>query len=168
MEVEPLIDAWQAAWSGRDKGAFREVCIGEFHFEDPLDRRPLQGVEVLEARAQRIWKAFPDLRVETAGPRLADGDHVAAPIRVVGTQRSPISGIPATGKTVSLHAICFCEIRHGLLGRVRVFYDLHDAQVQLGAAPEPGTTADRAMRLVMGFGLRAPKLPGLFQLGGDR
>ncbi len=168
MEVEPLIDAWEAAWSGRDAGAFRQVCIGDLHFEDPLSKRPLQGVDKLEARAKRLWKAFPDMRVESSGPRLSQDDHVAAPIRIVGTHRSPIAGIPATGRTVSLQAVCFCEVRHGLLGRVRVFYDLHDAQVQLGAAPEVGSAAERAMRVVMGFGLRAPKLPGLFQSGSDR
>jgi len=168
MEVDPLIDAWVAAWSGRDVAAFRQVCIGDLHYEDPLSKRPLQGVDKLEARATRLWKAFPDLRVESAGPRLAQDGHLAAPIRIVGTHRSPIAGIPATGRTLSLHAICYCEVRHGLFGRVRVFYDLHDAQVQLGAAPEAGSAAERAMRVVMGFGLRAPKLPGLFQPGSDR
>ena len=168
MEVDPLIDAWEAAWSGREVSAFRQVCVGDLHFEDPLSKRPLQGVDKLEARANRLWKAFPDLRVEGSGPRLAQDDHVAAPIRIVGTHRSPISGIPATGRTLSLQAVCFCEVRHGLLGRVRVFYDLHDAQVQMGAAPEAGSAAERAMRVVMGFGLRAPKLPGLFQPGSNR
>jgi hypothetical protein len=32
----------------------------------------------------------------------------------------------------------------------------------LGVAPEPGSPTDRAVRIVMGFGLRAPKVPGLF------
>lgn len=163
MEVDPLIDAWEAAWSGRDASAFRSVCVGDLHFEDPLGDKPLLGVEMLEARARRLWKGFPDLRVESAGPRLTDGTHIAAPIRAVGAHRASIAGMPPTGRTLSLHAVCFCEARHGLLARVRIFYDLHDAQVQLGAAPEPGSVSDRAMRMVMGFGLRAPKLPGLFQ-----
>lgn len=163
VETEPLIDAWEAAWSGRDAAAFRAVCTGDLHYEDPLDPKPLLGVQLLEDRAVRLWQAFPDLRIESAGPRLAEGDHIAAPIRAVGTHRGSIAGIPATGRTVSLHAVCFCEVRHGLLARVRTFYDLHDAQVQLGAAPEPGSTGERAMRAILGFGLRAPKLPGLFQ-----
>jgi steroid delta-isomerase-like uncharacterized protein len=162
MEADPLIDAWEAAWSGRDTAAFRRVCLGELHYEDPLTATPLLGLEKVEQRAQRLWRAFPDLRVESAGPRLSDEGHIAAPIRIVGTHRGAIAGIPATGRTVSLHAVCFCEVRHGLLARVRAFYDLSDAQVQLGAAPEPGSTGERAMRMILGFGLRAPKVPGLF------
>lgn len=167
MEAEHLIDRWEAAWTGRDPHEFRSVCVGDFHFEDPLEAKPLLGLDRLERRAATLWRAFPDLRVETAGPRLADGDHLAAPIRAVGTHRGRIAGFPPSGRTVSLHAVCFCETRHGLLARVRLFYDLHDAQVQLGIVPEAGSPGDRALRMIMGFGARAPKLPGLFP-GGRR
>lgn len=163
MDADRLIDAWEAAWSGRDPAAFRAVCLGEFHYEDPLAPQPLLGVATLEDRAKRLWRAFPDLRVEAAGPRLTDGDHIAAPVRLVATHRGEIAGIPASGRTVSLHAVCFCEVRHGLLSKVRAFWDLHDAQVQVGAAPEPGSAGERAMRMVLGFGLRAPRIPGFPQ-----
>ena len=162
MDADQLIDSWEAAWTGRDLAAFRAVCLGEIHYEDPLAEKPLLGVEQLEARVRQIWRAFPDVRVETAGPRLTDGEHIAAPIRIVGTHRAEIGGIPASGRTISLHAVCFCEVRHGLLSRVRSFYDLHDAQVQVGATPEPGSTGERAMRILLGFGIRAPRIPGLF------
>jgi len=167
MEAGQLIDLWEQAWTGRDPSAFRSACTGDFHYEDPITRRPLLGLELLERRAASLWRAFPDLRVESSGPRLTDGSHVAAPIRAVGTQRGAIGGLPASGRTVSIHAVCFCEMRHGLLARVRTFYDLHDAQVQLGTAPEPGSAGDRALRMIMGFGVRAPRLPGLFP-GGRR
>lgn len=167
MEAEQLIDRWEQAWSGRASEDFRSVCVGDFHYEDPIAGRPLLGLEQLEERAKSLWRAFPDLRVESAGPRLTDGTHVAAPIRAVGTQRGRLAGLPASGRTISIHAVCFCETRHGLLARVRTFYDLHDAQVQLGVAPEPGSPGERALRMIMGFGVRAPRLPGLFP-GGRR
>lgn len=162
MDPDLLIDGWQAAWTGRETAAFREVCLGDFHYEDPLCATPIHGLERIERRANSLWSAFPDLRVEQAGPRLDDGEHIAAPVRVIGTHRAEIGGIPASGRTFSLHAVCFCEVRHGLLARVRSFWDLHDAQVQIGAAPEPGSAGERAMRLVLGFGIRAPRVPGLF------
>lgn len=167
MDADQLIERWEQAWSGREAAGFREFCVGDFHYEDPVSDRPLLGLELLERRAASLWRAFPDLRVESAGPTLSDGDHVAAPIRAVGTHRGRFAGLPASGRTMSLHAVCFCEIRHGLLARVRTFYDLHDAQVQLGIVPEPGSPGDRALRMIMGFGVRAPRLPGLFP-GGRR
>ena len=162
MESDALIDLWEQGWTGRDFGAFPQFCVGEFHYEDPLDPKPLLGLDRFERRVRSLWRAFPDLRVESVGPRLAEGDHIAVPLRAVGTHRGRIAGIPASGRTLSLHLVCFCEVRHGLLHRVRAFYDLHDAQVQLGVAPEPGSPADRAVRIVMGFGLRAPRVPGRF------
>lgn len=160
VDAETLMDSWEAAWTGRDLQAFRAVCLGELHYEDPLNPQPLLGVESLERRAKRLWRAFPDLRVERAGPRLADEDHIASPIRVVGTHRGEIAGIPASGKTLALHAVCFCEVRHGLLARVRAFWDLHDAQVQIGSVPQPGSAGERAVRMLMGLGVRAPRIPG--------
>lgn len=167
MDADALIDQWEAAWTGRDVGAFRQVCVGDFHYEDPLAPAPLLGLELIETRARSIWRGFPDLRVEAAGPRLASDTHIAAPIRAVGTHRGRIAGLPPSAKTLSIHAVCFCEVRHGLLGRVRTFFDLHDAQVQLGVAPEPGSSGERALRMIMGFGVRAPRVPGLFP-GGRR
>lgn len=162
MEADALIDLWEQSWSERDLAAFRRICVGDLHYEDPLAAKPLLDLNAFEGRVRTVWRAFPDLRLESAGPRLTDGQHISAPFRAVGTHRGRIGGIPPSGKTMSLHLVCFCEVRHGLLARVRSFYDLHDVQVQLGVAPEPGSPAERAMRMVMGFGLRTPRVPGLF------
>jgi len=162
VDAETLIDQWEAAWSGRDLAAFRKVCVGDLHYEDPLTPKPLLELESFERQVRSIWRGFPDIRLEAAGPRLTDGQHLSAPFRAVGTHRGRIGGIPPSGNTLSLHLVCFCELRHGLLARVRAFYDLNDAQIQLGVAPEPGSPAERAMRLVMGFGVKVPRVPGLF------
>jgi len=38
--------------------------------------------------------------------------------------------------------------------RARAFFDLHDAGVQLGVFPKPGTAGQRALLMLRGFGLR--------------
>ena len=40
------------------------------------------------------------------------------------------------------------------LWRVRAFYDLYDAGVQLGLLPRRGTLGERALLMLRGFGLR--------------
>ena len=35
-DVDELMDAWEAAWSGRDQSAFEELLAPDFHYEDPL------------------------------------------------------------------------------------------------------------------------------------
>jgi hypothetical protein len=41
------------------------------------------------------------------------------------------------------------------LWRVRAFFDLYDAAIQLGVLPRPGSVGQRALMLLRGFGLRA-------------
>jgi hypothetical protein len=50
--------------------------------------------------------------------------------------------------------ICELDPRGELLWRVRAFYDLYDAGIQLGVFPRRGGLAERAMFLARGFGLR--------------
>ena len=36
MTHDELLDGWQAAWSGKDPGAFAPLCAPDVHYEDPL------------------------------------------------------------------------------------------------------------------------------------
>ena len=149
------MDGWEAAWSGKDEAAFEEVCDRRVHYEDPLTSEPLEGLDLLQNHAARLWAAFPDARVERTGDRLTDGHFVAAPCKVLGTHRAPLNGLPATNRFVVMHAIFYCEIRHEQLLRVRGFFDLYDVATQLGILPARGTLGEKALLMLRGFGLRA-------------
>jgi steroid delta-isomerase-like uncharacterized protein len=155
--VDLLLDRWEAAWSGRDAAAFAPLCDVEVQYEDPLTREPLIGHDELAAHAERLWEGFPDVRVERAGERLADaaGRFVAAPCKVAGTHRVAIEGLPATGRFVVVHGVVYGELRRGRLLRVRAFFDLYDAAVQLGVLPTHGTLSEKALLMLRGFGLRS-------------
>jgi len=155
MTVDELIDGWEAAWSGRDTAAFAEVCDRRIHYEDPLTSEPLEGLEALGEHAGRLWAAFPDARMERTGERLTDGHFVAAPCKLLGTHRGPLSGLPASNRFVVLHAVFYCEIGHERLLRVRGFFDLYDVATQLGILPARGTVGEKALLMLRGFGLRA-------------
>jgi steroid delta-isomerase-like uncharacterized protein len=155
--VEELVDRWQAAWAGRDRRAFHEVCTPDVHYEDPLCGEPLEGPEALADHAARLWTTFPDVRVERTGERLADGRYVAAPCKVLGTHRGELEGLPATGRFVVVHLVCYLELDapRERLFRARSFFDAYDAAVQLGVLPAHGTLGERALLMLRGFGLRA-------------
>ena len=72
MTVDELIDGWEAAWSGKDAGAFEPLCAPGVHYEDPLTGEPLEGVDAVARHAERLWAAFPDARLERTGARLTD------------------------------------------------------------------------------------------------
>ena len=155
MNVDELIDGWEAAWSGKDEAAFEEVCDRKVHYEDPLTPEPLEGLDLLQQHAGRLWAAFPDARMEQTGKRLTDGQFVAAPSKVLGTHRASLNGLPATNRFVVVHAIFYCEMRAELLLRVRGFFDLYDVATQLGILPARGTLGEKALLMLRGFGLRA-------------
>ncbi len=153
--VDELVDAWEAAWSGKDPHAFKEICAPQIHYEDPLAEEPLEGVAALADHAERLWQAFPDARLERLGPRLADGRLIAAPCKLLATNREPIGGLPATNKFIVVPVVFYCELERGKMLRVRAFLDLYGAAVQLGVLPARGTLGEKALLMLRGFGLRA-------------
>jgi steroid delta-isomerase-like uncharacterized protein len=158
--VDQLFDGWEAAWSGKDPDAFEAVCSSAIHYEDPLCGEPLEGLAALGKHAERLWAGFPDARLERTGERLSDGGQfVAAPCKLLGTHRVALEGLPATNRFVVVHCVFYCELEPEgeRLLRVRAFFDLYDAAVQLGVLPARGTLGERALLVLRGFGLRAAR-----------
>jgi steroid delta-isomerase-like uncharacterized protein len=155
VQVDELFDAWERAWSGRDPAGFQSVCAEDFAYEDPLTPEPLQGVPALIAHARKLWKAFPDARVNATGERLTDGRYACAPCKILGTHQGRIGGVTPTGRFVVVHALVYAELREGRLLRVRAFFDVLGAATDLGVMPKPGTVGEKALLLLRGFGLRA-------------
>jgi steroid delta-isomerase-like uncharacterized protein len=157
LTVVELMNGWEAAWSGKDPGAFSEVCTADIHYEDPVTPEPLEGLAELGRHAERLWGAFPDVRVQSIGQRLADGRFVAAPCKLLATHRGPLEGLPATNRFVVVHCIFYCELEHDRLHRVRAFFDLYEAATQLGVLPGRGTMGEKALLMLRGFGLRSAR-----------
>jgi steroid delta-isomerase-like uncharacterized protein len=158
VRTDELIDGWEAAWSGKDPAAFAEVCVPDVHYEDPLTGEPLESLAELVRHAARLWSAFPDARMERTGQRLtdeADPRFIAAPSKLLATHRAPLEGLPPTNRFVVVHCLFYCELDDGRLRRVRAFFDLYDAAVQLGVLPARGTLGEKALLVLRGFGLRA-------------
>ena len=155
MDVDALFDRWERAWSGRDPEAFAAVCAPDVHYEDPLTHAPLKGPLALGDHAARLWRAAPDARLNSTGARLENGSFVAAPCRILGTHTGALGRITPTGRAIDVHAVVYAERdAAGLLLRVRAFFDVYKAAMELGVVPKPGTAGERAMLLLRGFGLR--------------
>lgn len=154
--IDALADGLEAAFSSGNPAAFAEVCALDVHYEDPLCPRPLESVSALGAHAERLWAGFPDARVETAGARLRDGRFAALPMKLLATHRGELPELPPTGRFLVVHAVLYVELDEAgeKLWRIRAFFDLYGAAVQLGVLPKPGSAGERAMLLLRGFGLR--------------
>jgi steroid delta-isomerase-like uncharacterized protein len=156
MSVDELADAWEAAWSGGDPRAFAPICAPDLHYEDPLAADPLHGVDALAEHAGRLWRAFPDVRLERAGARLSDGRFAALPVRAHGRNTGLLDGLPASHRELAVHVVFWCELdtARTRLWRVRAVYDAYGAALGLGLIPRPGTLRNRAVLMLQGYGLR--------------
>jgi hypothetical protein len=94
------------------------------------------------------------VRVNRLGERLHEGAYACAPCKVIGTHTGPLGRISATGRAFEVHAVVYAELRDAKLFRVRAFFDAYDAGRQLGVLPRQGSTGERALLLLRGFGLR--------------
>jgi steroid delta-isomerase-like uncharacterized protein len=150
-----LFDGWERAWSGRDPAAFGPLCTEDVHYEDPLTQAPLRGPDAIARRAAAVWSAFPDVRLNSTGPRLSDGTHASAPARLMGTHRRPLEGLAATHRPLTLHVVFFTELHGERFFRIRAFFDAYGAAVTLGVLPKPGTLGEKALLMLRGFGLRS-------------
>jgi hypothetical protein len=156
-DVDELLDAFQATLVGRDRSAFATVCTLDLHYEDPLTTTPVRGCDALGDHLAQLWVAAPDAQVETAGERLTDGRFVATPVRLSGTHTGELPNMPPTRKPFAVHAMLWCELDppRERLWRVRAFFDLYDASVQLGVLPAHGGLGEKALMMLRGFGLRS-------------
>ena len=157
--VDELVERFLAAWSGADIGAeFAATCAPDLHYEDPLTFKgpAARAAARSPAHAARLRAAAPDARLESAGERLSDGRFVAAPVRLLATHSGELEAFPPTGRAVAVHAVLYCELdeARARLWRIRAFFDLYDAAIQLGVLPKPGSVGERALLLLRGFGLR--------------
>lgn len=156
--AERLVERFEASWSAADLASeLAETCAKDVHYEDPLTfKGPLHGPGALAEHAARLRIAAPDARIESSGPRLTDGRFVAAPVRLLGTHSGELESLPPTGRVLTVQAVLYCELdeTRTRLWRVRAFFDLYDAAMQLGVLPKPGSVGHRALLMMRGFGLR--------------
>jgi steroid delta-isomerase-like uncharacterized protein len=148
---DALADRWLEAWT---TGRFAAVCTVDVHYEDPATREPLSGLGPLEAHADSLRDAFPDLRVERTGPRIGDENYACVPWRAAGTHSGQLAAMPGSNRFVTVHGVHFVELFEGRVRRARGFFDLYEAAIQLGLLPGRGSLGETALLLLRGFGLR--------------
>ena len=154
LQLESIGDRWAAAWTEADRQGFAELCSADVHYEDPVTTEPLAGAQSLADHAEQLVQAFPDIRVERTGPRIATGSYACLPWRFLGTHKGDLGALPATGRFLTLQGLHYVELADGRIRRARGFFDLYAAGIQLGLIPERGSLGETAVLLVRGFGVR--------------
>jgi steroid delta-isomerase-like uncharacterized protein len=134
----------------------RNKAVARSFFEDVLDQGKLEDYakshapdfvangeghkasleeDMAAAREQR--KALPDMRVKVNNI-VAEGDLVSVYWTASGTNTAAGWGIPATGKSVSVHGMTLFRFERGLIQEEWSVFNMYSIMKQLGLLPPPG------------------------------
>jgi len=133
----------------------RNKAVARSFFEDVLDKGKLEDYakshapdfvansegrqasleeDMAAAREQR--KAMPDMRVKVINI-VAEGDLVSVHWTASGTNTAAGWGIPATGKSVSVHGMTMFRFERGLIQEEWSVFNMYSLLKQLGLLPPP-------------------------------
>jgi steroid delta-isomerase-like uncharacterized protein len=138
-----------AAWNSHDPERLVALAQPDVRWEDPFIRDgALEGHAALREWLRQVWRALPDLDFVLDGEvHLAlDGRSAMASWTGTATMTGPLDppGFAPTGDRVDMAGVDTHWFREGRLVRVRTVTDVTAVARQIGAAPAPGSLAERA------------------------
>ena len=133
-----IIEQVGAALNARDLERYMTFIDDSYTGETEFGT--IEGPTAQRQQVETLFKAFPDLRVETEAI-LASGDHVIARIRYSGTHKGNFRGLAATNKPINIQACVVIEMRSGKI--IRSLYYAQNAKLlaQIGALSLPSAAA---------------------------
>ena len=103
--------------------------------EEGLPGQP-PGREGVKFFVNAMREAFPDVRLKSVEPMMADGNLEAARAIVAGTHKGELMGVAATGKSVEFESIDIIRVEDGKVAEHWGVTDTMSLMQQLGAIPE--------------------------------
>jgi steroid delta-isomerase-like uncharacterized protein len=132
-----------AALNSRDLDGYLSRIDDSYVGQSETAPGPIHGREGVRQNLENIFRAFPDLQIETE-QIIASGDSVVARIRMTATHKGSFAGIAPTNKSIVLSGCNVIEIRDGKLISGRLYADNATLFQQLGVLSLPkATTAAR-------------------------
>ncbi len=121
-----------------DADEIRSRIAGKDEFHSPeFIMHDHRGASTLKQQNQlmlSVLAAFPDIKY-TAEDVIAEGDRVVCKYSWTGTHKGTFSGVPATGKKITLQGILIAKIAEGRLTEAWALTDRLGVLQQLGFDP---------------------------------
>ena len=134
---EALVRRYIAAIEQRDADAYAALFAEDAIAHHPLAPDPIRGRDQIRASEQALFDSFSDVRVELRS-LLSGQDSCALEVVLRATNTGALDigdqqPVPATGQTVELPAVWWCEIGDdGLIASERAYFDTAALMAQLG------------------------------------
>jgi len=129
-------EAWINCVNKRKSHEFLKLHSEEVIMYDPTLPEPLRGRKALDSWFMGLFKMFPDYQVEKERI-FAQEDWVCLESIESGTLKGAIIGpsgqtVPPTDKAFRIRSCTVCNVQHGKIREVRVYYDVMTLLTQLG------------------------------------
>lgn len=98
--------------------------------EDSLHTSPFIGQAAIMKRKQNTTSAIPDLQF-TVTNRLTHGQQLTVEWIAAGTHAGDLPGLPASGRTFTIHGVTVVERHEGKITRESLYYDMQEVYRQL-------------------------------------
>ena len=121
-------------FSGGNLDMADEIYAPDYVGHDPSNPEEVRGLQAAKQAAADYRRAFPDLRV-TVEDLIAEGDKVAARLRVRGTHLGDLNGIVPTGRRVDFTGIVISRVEGGRIAEDWANFDDLGMMRQLGVIP---------------------------------
>jgi steroid delta-isomerase-like uncharacterized protein len=126
---------YDEVWCNGNVGLVDELFTANYENSDPANPGHTIGRDAFKTLVTTYREAFPDLKMEIV-EQLCDGETVISRWLASGTQRGPMMGIPATGRTgKGIEGITLSTFLGDRIVRDRVLWDMLGMLRQLGAIP---------------------------------
>ena len=123
------------ALSRHDLDAMAECLAEDYHYHGSTGGAEERDRKAFLEFLQAMFQAFPDARIDVVDT-VAEGDLVAARLRLSGTHHGELMGIPASGREMDLEFANLTRFdSNGLMLEDRDYQDMLAFMQQLGADP---------------------------------
>lgn len=146
--VASFVARYGDAWRSQDPDRILAECTGDTEWWVP-GSEPLRGPAAVGEWLRDLFTMVPDARMDypVGAPYLSlDGTQASARFRLRGTMRGPMRppGFAPTDGPIEDSGVEFYEeFRDGRLARCTILFDRLNVAEQIGAAPAPGSGAER-------------------------
>lgn len=147
--LREFVERYGEAWRSRDPARIVAECTDDTTWLVPTADEPLHGRESVADWLTNLFVMVPDAQFDyPLGPPLLAVDRTAAAarFRLAGTMRGPMSPpgfAPTDSPLVDEGIEIYDDFRDGRLARCTIIFDALNVARQIGAAPTPGSGAER-------------------------
>lgn len=141
--MQPIFDLLTELWNSGNLELLTQVYCDDTKRSDPNTPQPVHGTRPIGDYIAQVRTGFPDFKINIE-QQIGEGDQVVSEWTCTGTHNGLFQGVPATGRSVTVHGMTLNRIQNNRIVEERVYYDRLGLLQQLGVAPGQGQGATTA------------------------